>query len=198
MRPNVSTGKSHEVYELIVIGTSWGGLEAMGRLLDALHDDVHQPIVIAQHRSAEAEPGGLARLLAHHTRRLVSDPDDKTPLEPDHVYLAPPDYHVLVEDGHLALSTDGPVQFARPSIDVLFESAADAYRDRAVGIILTGANADGAHGLAAIKQRGGVAIIQDPATSERRTMPDAAIAATDADAVLPLEEIPAFLYGLCA
>jgi two-component system, chemotaxis family, protein-glutamate methylesterase/glutaminase len=186
------------VYELIVIGTSWGGLDAVGRLLDGLHDDVHQPIVLAQHRSTGGERGGLAKLLAHHTRRLVSDPDDKTPLEPDHVYLAPPDYHVLVEDGHLALSTDGPVQFARPSIDVLFESAADAYAERAVGIILTGANSDGAHGLATIKQRGGVAIVQDPATSERRTMPDAAIAATHADAVLPLDEIPAFLYGLCA
>lgn len=181
-----------------MIGTSWGGLDAIGRLLDALHEDVHQPIVVAQHRSADGERGGLERLLGHHTRRLVSDPDDKTPLEADHVYLAPPDYHVLVEDGHMALSTDGPVQFARPSIDVLFESAADAYGARTVGIILTGANADGAHGLATIKQRGGVAIVQDPATSERRTMPDAAIAATHADAVLPLDEIPAFLYGLCA
>jgi two-component system chemotaxis response regulator CheB len=90
------------------------------------------------------------------------------------------------------------VQFARPSIDVLFESAADAYGAGAVGIILTGANADGAHGLAMIKHRGGVAIVQDPATSERRSMPDAAIAATSADAVLPLDDIPAFLYGLCA
>jgi two-component system chemotaxis response regulator CheB len=89
------------------------------------------------------------------------------------------------------------VQFARPSIDVLFEAAADAYGQRAVGIILTGANADGARGLARIKELGGVAIVQDPTTSERRTMPDAAIAATHADAVLPLEEIPPFLYGLC-
>jgi two-component system, chemotaxis family, protein-glutamate methylesterase/glutaminase len=186
------------VYELIVIGTSWGGLDAVSRLLDGLHDDVHQPIVVAQHRSAESEEGSLARLLSHHTRRVVSDPDDKTPLEHDHVYVAPPDYHVLVEDGHLALSTDAPVQFARPSIDVLFESVADAYAERAVGIVLTGANDDGARGLALIKRSGGVAIVQDPSTSERRTMPDAAIAATHADAVLPIEEIAAFLYGLCA
>ena len=180
-----------------MIGTSWGGLEALSTLLDGLRDDVHQPIVVAQHRSAESEDSALGRLLQHHTRRLVSDPDDKTPLEPDHVYLAPPDYHVLVEDRHLALSTDAPVQFARPSIDVLFQSAADAYGDRAIGIVLTGANADGAEGLARIKDRGGVAIVQDPATSERRTMPDAAIAATVADAVLPLTEIPAFVFGLC-
>jgi two-component system chemotaxis response regulator CheB len=186
------------VYEIIVIGTSWGGLDAVSRLLDRLHDDVHQPIIVAQHRSVASEDGGLARLLALHTTRDVSDPDDKTPLEPDHVYLSPPDYHVLVEAGHLALSTEGPVQYARPSVDVLFESVADAYGPRAVGIVLTGANSDGAAGLARIKDRGGVAIVQEPMTSLQRTMPDAAIAATTADAILPLEEIPTFLYGLCA
>jgi two-component system chemotaxis response regulator CheB len=186
------------VYEIIVIGTSWGGLDAVGRLLDGLHADVHQPIVLAQHRSAESEGSMLAQLLGRHTRRLVVDPDDKTPLEADHVYIAPPDYHVLVENGHLALSTDEPVLYARPSIDVLFESVADAYADRAVGIVLTGANADGANGVARIKAAGGVVIVQDPSSSERRAMPDAAIAATDADAVLSIEAIPAFIYGLCA
>jgi two-component system chemotaxis response regulator CheB len=186
------------VYELIVIGTSWGGLDALSRLLGGMHDDVHQPIVIAQHRSADSAEDGLARLLRYHTRRLVSDPDDKTVLERDHVYTAPPDYHMLVENGHLALSTDAPVQYARPSIDVLFESAADAYRHRVIGIVLTGANNDGAAGLARIKTLGGVAVVQDPATSVRRAMPDAALAATVADAVLPLEEIPGFVYGLCA
>jgi two-component system chemotaxis response regulator CheB len=186
------------VYELIVIGTSWGGLDAVSRLLDGLHDDVHQPIVVAQHRSAQSEDGGLERLLARHTRRVVSDAGDKTPLEPDHVYIGPADYHVLIEAGHLALSTEAPVRFSRPSIDVLFESAADAYGNRTVGIVLTGANEDGAAGLARIKGRGGVAIVQEPESSMRRAMPDAAIAATAADAILPLEEIPAFLYGLCA
>jgi two-component system chemotaxis response regulator CheB len=185
-------------YEVIVIGTSWGGLHAVSTLLDGLDDAVRQPIVVVQHRSAESEEGALAHILSHHTRRIVSDPDDKTALEPGHVYIGPPDYHVLVEHGHFALSTDGPVAFARPSIDVLFESAADSYGERAVGIVLTGANHDGARGLARIKERGGVAIVQDPLSSERRTMPDAAIAATHADAVLPLEEIPQFLYGLCA
>jgi two-component system chemotaxis response regulator CheB len=186
------------VYELIVIGTSWGGLDALSRLLGGLRDEVSLPIVIAQHRAADADEDGLARLLRYHTRRLVSDPDDKTPLEPNRVYTAPPDYHVLVERGYLSLSTEGPVQYARPSIDVLFESAADAYRERAIGIVLTGANQDGAAGLARIKARGGVAIVQDPETSMRRSMPDAAIAATAADAILPLEEIPGFVYGLCA
>ena len=180
-----------------MIGTSWGGLSAVSTLLGGLDDAVDQPIVVVQHRSAEAPDGSLANLLSHHTRRVVSDPDDKTPLERGRVYVGPADYHVLVEDGHIALSTDEPVQFARPSIDVLFESAADAYGERAIGIVLTGANRDGAQGLARIKRQGGVAIVQDPGTSERRAMPDAAIAAADADAVLPLEEIPRFLYGLC-
>lgn len=184
-------------YRVIVIGTSWGGLDAVSRLLDGLHDDVRQPIVVAQHRSADSEDGALANLLSHHTKRTVCDPDDKTELEDYHVYLGPPDYHVLVEDGHVALSTDDLVQYARPSVDVLFESAADAYGEHAIGIILTGANADGAQGLARIKETGGVAIVQEPETSLRRTMPDAAIAATHADAVLPIEEIPNFLYGLC-
>jgi two-component system chemotaxis response regulator CheB len=186
------------MYELIVVGTSWGGLDAVSRLLDGLHDDVRQPIVVVQHRAADSDADALASLLGRHTRRTVCDPDDKTPLEDGHVYIGPPDYHVLVEPGHLALSTDAPVQYARPSIDVLFESAANAYGERAVGIVLTGANEDGASGLKRIKDCGGVTIVQDPRTSLRRTMPDAAIAATAADAILPLDEIPKFLYGLCA
>jgi two-component system chemotaxis response regulator CheB len=184
-------------YELIAIGTSWGGLAALGRLLDDLPASaVAQPIVVAQHRAADAVRG-LDELLQGHTEFVVSEANDKDPLEPRHVYLAPPDYHLLVEPGHLALSTEAAVQFARPSIDVLFESVADSYRERAIGVILTGANDDGAEGLRAIKERGGVAIVQDPATSERRRMPDAALAMAHADAVLPLEEIGRFLIGLC-
>ncbi|MFN2628055.1 MAG: chemotaxis protein CheB [Gaiellaceae bacterium] len=185
------------VYELIVIGTSWGGLQAVSRLLDELPREVEQPIVVAQHRSAESADLGLAHLLQNHTVRLVEDAVDKVALEPLHVYLAPPDYHLLVEHGSLALSTEAPVQFARPSIDVLFESAADAYAERVIGIVLTGANDDGAAGLRRIKECGGVVIVQDPASAERRRMPDAAIAATVADAVLPVEEMAPFLLGLC-
>jgi two-component system, chemotaxis family, protein-glutamate methylesterase/glutaminase len=185
------------VYELIAIGTSWGGLQAVSRLLDDLPREVEQPIVVVQHRSPESGDLGLESLPQNHTLRIVEDAVDKVALEPLHVYLAPPDYHLLVEPGSLALSTEAPVQFARPSIDVLFESAADAYGERAIGIILTGANDDGAAGLRRIKDCGGVAIVQDPATSERRRMPDAAIAATVADAVLPVEEMAGFLLGLC-
>ena len=151
-----------------------------------------------QHRGPQAHRGLLELLLQEHVERRVSEPDDKTPIERSHVYVAPADYHLLVEDGRFALSLEQHVNYARPSIDVLFQSVADEYGDRAIGIVLTGANVDGAAGLAAIKARGGVAIVQDPASAARGTMPEAAIAATEADAVLPLEEIAPFLYGLCA
>jgi two-component system, chemotaxis family, protein-glutamate methylesterase/glutaminase len=185
------------VYELICIGASWGGLQAIGQVLAGIPDELEQPIVIAQHRHPDSLEGTFAQLLRQQTRRTVVDAEDKLPIEPRHVYVAPPNYHLLVERGWLALSVDAQVSHARPSIDVLFESAAHAYGERAIGIILTGANEDGAAGLAAIKRRGGVAVIQDPAGAIRRSMPDAAIAATAADAVLPLEEIGKFVYGLC-
>jgi two-component system, chemotaxis family, protein-glutamate methylesterase/glutaminase len=184
-------------YELIAIGASWGGLQAVGTLLSGLSPDVDAAIVVAQHRGPTAARGSLETLLQRRAGRPVCEPHDKDPIERRHVYVAPADYHLLVEDEHFALSTDSRVQYARPSIDVLFESVAEAYRERAIGIVLTGANQDGAAGLAAIKERGGVAVVQDPATAERRAMPDAALAATGADAVLPLAEIPHFLHGLC-
>src|SRR5712691_384598 len=185
------------MYELICIGASWGGLHAIGQVLSDLPSEIAQPIVIAQHRHPDSPERTLAELLQLRTDRRVQDVEDKMQIEPNHVYIAPPDYHVLVERGSYALTIEERVQFARPSIDVLFESAADAYGARVIGIILTGANQDGAHGLARIKQRGGVAVIQDPADAMRRTMPDAAISATVADAVLPLDEIGKFVYGLC-
>ena len=184
-------------YEVIAIGASWGGLQALGTLLEGIPLELDQPIVIAQHRSAESPRGVLESLLQRHIARPVSEPSDKDPVEPSHVYVAPADYHLLVDGGRFAFSLDARVQFARPSIDVLFESVAEAYRDRAIGIVLTGANDDGAAGLAAIKRNGGVGIVQDPRTATAKSMPEAAIAATQADAVLPLEEIGPFLYGLC-
>ena len=183
-------------YALIAIGASWGGLRAVSEILSALPGDLDAAVVVAQHRGADTLDGGLAGILGMRTTLSVRDVDDKEPIEPGNVYLAPPDYHLLVEDGYFALSTDAPVRYARPSIDVLFESAADAYGDRAIGVILTGSNDDGAAGLARIKARGGVAIVQDPEHAERREMPHAAIAATVADAILPLEEIGPFIYGL--
>jgi two-component system, chemotaxis family, protein-glutamate methylesterase/glutaminase len=185
------------VYELICIGASWGGLAAVSRILADIPPDLEQAIVIAQHRHPDSFASTLPELLALQIARPVRDIEDKLPIEPSRVYVAPADYHVLVERGSFALSLEERVQFARPSIDVLFESAADAYRERVIGVILTGANEDGAAGLARIKQLGGVAIVQDPAGALRRAMPQAAIDATRADAVLPLQEIGSFLYGLC-
>jgi two-component system chemotaxis response regulator CheB len=185
-------------YDLIAVGASWGGLDAVSTLLDGLADDVAATIVVVQHRGPESQRGLLELLLQEHVERRVSEPDDKQPIEPGRVYVAPSDYHLLVENGHFALSVEERVNYARPSIDVFFEAVADAYGDRAIGVVLTGANDDGAAGLAAIKARGGVAIVQDPGTAARRTMPDAAIAATVADAVLPLEEIAGFLSELCS
>jgi two-component system chemotaxis response regulator CheB len=183
-------------YELVCIGASWGGLRAVSQVLADFPEEIDLPILIAQHRHRDSPERTLGELLQLQTDRLVQDVEDKMAIEPRHVYVTPPDYHVLVQRGSLALSVDERVQYARPSIDVMFESAADSYGPGVIGIILTGANEDGARGLARIKQQGGVALIQDPVDALRRTMPDAAIAATVADAVLPLEEIGKFVYGL--
>jgi two-component system chemotaxis response regulator CheB len=185
------------MYEVIAIGASWGGLQALGTLLEGIPHELDQAIVVAQHRSPVASRGVLESLLQRHVERPVTEPGDKELIQAGHVYVAPPDYHLLVDGGRFALSVEARVQYARPSIDVLFESVADGYRERAIGIVLTGANADGAAGLAAIKRNGGVAIVQDPRTASRRVMPDAALAASETDAVLPLEEIGHFLFGLC-
>ena len=184
-------------YQLIAVGASWGGLHAVSRLLETLPAELDLPIAVAQHRGPEARQTDLASLLQTAALRPVREVTDKDPIEPGIVYLAPPDYHLLVEGGHFALSTDARVNYARPSVDVLFESAADAFGQAAIGIVLTGANEDGAAGLARIKEAGGVAIVQDPRTAERSRMPEAAIAATKADVVLPLDEIGPFLRGLC-
>jgi len=186
------------MYNLVCIGASWGGLEAVGQVLSALPAEFDLPIAVAQHRHPDSQAETLAGLLQTQTQtdRPVLDVEDKMPIESRHVYIAPPNYHLLVERGSFALSVDEHIQFARPSIDVLFVTAADAYGTGVIGIILTGANADGALGLSRIKNAGGVAVIQDPLGATRRTMPDAAIAATVADAVLPVEEIANFLYGL--
>ena len=184
-------------YEVIAIGASWGGLEAVGKLLEGIPVELEQTIVVALHRAPDSARGVLEWLLQRHIGRPVTEPEDKEELGRSHVYVAPANYHLLVEGTRFALSVDERVQYARPSIDVLFESLSEAYRERAIAIVLTGTNKDGARGLAAIKTRGGVGVVQDPRTAERPQMPEAAIAAAEADAILPLEEIPHFLYGLC-
>ena len=184
--------------EVACIGASWGGLHAVSTVLSSLcREDLRAAVVIAQHRSADSLDGALPDLLGGVTAVAVRDASDKEPIEPGTIYVAPPDYHLLVEGRHFALTTDERVQYARPSIDVLFETAAEAYGPATLGVVLTGANADGAAGLRAIRKRGGMTVVQDPATAERAAMPAAALAATAVDAVLPLEEIGPFLVRYC-
>jgi two-component system chemotaxis response regulator CheB len=184
-------------YELVVIGASWGGLVAIERVLRGLPSDFDSAVAIAQHRSPDGGSDALAKLLQVHSPLPVVDADDKQPIEPGHVYLAPPDYHLYVEDDGFALSVDEAVLYSRPSIDVLFESASDVYRERLVGVVLTGANEDGAQGLAMIKSRGGYAIVQNPVEAERPEMPRAAMRAVDPDQILSIGAIAPALAELC-
>jgi two-component system chemotaxis response regulator CheB len=183
-------------YEIVVMGTSLGGLQALETVLGALPPTFPVPVAVVQHRNKHSD-STLTQLLTRHTALKVYDAEDKMPLEPGAVYLSPPNYHMLVEDGYVALSCDAPVLYARPSIDVLFESAAGSYGARTIGVIMTGASSDGAQGIAAIKKRGGTAIAQDPATAEARAMPAAAIAAARVDRILPLSQIGPCLALLC-
>src|SRR4051812_44468685 len=184
-------------YELVVIGASWGGLDALERVLGGLPPDFPIPIAVAQHRSPDGNSEGLARLLSAHSPLPVIDAEDKMRIEGAHVYLAPPDYHLYVEPDGFSLSVDDAVLYSRPSIDVLFESAADLYRDRLIAVILTGANEDGAQGIATVKRLGGYAIVQNPVEAERPEMPRAALRATDPDQVLSLAAMPGALAELC-
>jgi two-component system chemotaxis response regulator CheB len=162
---------------LVVVGTSLGGLNALQILLGGLPQPLQSAVAIVQHRSKGVETG-LCELLQAASRAPVAEPEDKEPIQRGRVYLAPGDYHLLVERSdqqyHLALSTEGPVSYARPSIDVLFESAADAYGPALVAVVLTGANEDGAAGAARVRQRGGTVMIQDPASAASGIMPAAA------------------------
>ncbi len=187
-------------YELIVVGTSWGGLHALEVILAGLAPPFDVPIMIVQHRRADSDDT-LLRLLRKYTHLTVHEAEDKEPIVRGHVYVAPPDYHLLVERGAdgragCALSTEAPVAFSRPSIDVLFESAADVFGERLIGIVLTGANHDGTRGLTRIKELGGYTVVQDPASAESRTMCEGPIAAGCADRVLGLEQIAGFIAQL--
>ena len=173
---------------LIVVGASWGGLAALSHLVAALPRDFSVPIAVVQHRSKHAD-NLLAGLLQDVTPLQVIDVEDKEPLRPQCVYIAPANYHMMVDGGHLSLTTDPMVRFSRPSIDVTFISAGDSYPGRTLGVVLTGANDDGARGLRHIVNRGGRAIVQDPKTAESKAMPTAAIEAVPEAEVIPLELI---------
>ena len=182
-------------YQLIVAGASLGGFDALAALLGGLPEDFPLPLAVVQHRSIDSDEL-LSILLRRVCRLPIREVEDKQPMLPGTVYLAPADYHLLVERDHFALSVDARVHFARPSIDVLFESAADAYREQLVAILLSGSNEDGAQGIRSVKARGGLTVVQDPESAESARMPEAAIAGAEVDLILPLAGIVEFLNDL--
>lgn len=182
-------------YSVVAIGTSWGGLAALTKLLGALPTDFGIPVVVVQHRSKDSERL-LVQLLQGVTDMKVGEIEDKDPLTPGTVHVAPANYHVLIEDGYASLTVEEPVRYSRPSIDVMFSSAADTYGTAAIGVVLTGANEDGARGLAHIVKRGGLALVQDPKTAEIPIMPQAAIRSVPSAEVLSLETLGPRLIAL--
>jgi two-component system chemotaxis response regulator CheB len=182
-------------YAAIVMGTSAGGLHALLELLSALPVDYSLPLIIVQHRS-KSEDTLLEEILQKKSLLNVKQADEKEIIKPGTVYIAPPDYHLMVETNEtFSLSSDEPVHFSRPSIDVLFRSAAEVYNKALIGIILTGANEDGADGLKAIHEQGGYTIAQEPSDAAYGVMPRAAIRTGVVDKVLSLTEIIAFLIS---
>ena len=182
-------------YSVVGIGTSWGGLAAMSRLLGELPADFSLPVVVVQHRSKDSDRL-LSELLQDATDLKVSEVEDKEPLMPGTVHIAPANYHVLIDAGYLSLTLEEPVRFSRPSIDVMLSSAADTYGSGAIGVVLTGANEDGARGLSDIVKRGGRALVQDPRTAEIPIMPEAALKAVPSAEVLTLEALAPRLIEL--
>jgi two-component system, chemotaxis family, protein-glutamate methylesterase/glutaminase len=180
---------------MIVIGASSGGLKAVQTLLKGLPGVFPLPLAVVLHRHKETDDS-LQPALQRCCALPLVEVMDKELIRPGRVYIAPADYHLLVEPAYFSLSTDEPVLYARPSIDVLFESAADIFGEKAIGVILTGASQDGAHGAALIQRHGGVVIVQDPATAEYPMMPTAALAATQTRFVLPLNQIATTLIQM--
>lgn len=182
--------------DAIAIGASMGGVEALSRLLPALTADAAVAVFVVLHLPRD-RPSLLVDIFAPLCALSVHEGEDKAPVLPGNIYFAPPDYHLLVDKGpSLLLSVDDPVYFARPSIDVLLESAADVYGPRMLGIILTGANADGADGLRAVHEAGGLTIVQDPQAAAASMMPEAARQGHTVNAVLSLDEISDLLRQL--
>ena len=184
-------------YDLVVVDTSWGGLAALRTLVSGLPATFRMAVTLVQHRH-KASDQLLSTLLQERTALEVCEIEDKMPLKQGRIYVAPPDYHTLVEPGHFSLSTEAPVRFSRPSIDLTFLTAADSYAHRTVGVVLTGANADGSVGLRRISDRGGLAIVQDPATAESVLMPTAAVKAVPRARVMELVEMTKFIASLPA
>ncbi len=175
--------------EGVVIGASAGGVQALAQLLPAFAQGTKAAIFVVLHLPRD-RPSLLADVFSPKCALRVREAQDKEPVAPGTVYFAPSNYHLLVDDGpQLALSTDDLVHHSRPSIDVLFESAADVYREHLLGVLLTGANEDGAQGLAAVQDAGGITVVQEPETAQASTMVLSAMQLRAPDHVLPLSRI---------
>ena len=185
-----------KMIEAVIIGVSAGGMKALGTLLPRLPQEPCYAVIIVQH-VREGSDNFLVDYLDRTSSIHVMEAEEKDSIRPGIAYVAPAGYHLLVEeDRTFSLSTDPPVNFARPSIDVLFESAADAFDDGLIGVILTGASSDGARGLARIEMNGGITIVQDPKTAEAPVMPMSAIRATKTHYVLTIDQIGDYLLKL--
>lgn len=182
--------------DAVVIGASAGGVEALSILLPALPARMNAAVFVVLHLPRDRR-SLLVDIFAPKCAVMVVEAQDKEPVAPGTVYFAPPDYHLLLDDGpQLALSVDEPVHYSRPSIDVLFQSVTDVYRDRVLGIILTGGNQDGAAGLDAVRRAGGVTVAQDPLEAQVGLMPESAIQLGAAEFVMTLADIAALLRTL--
>ncbi len=182
-------------YRAIVIGTSAGGIEASIQVLGKLPAQFALPVILVQHLHKDQDRS-LIRFYNERVPLKVEEAEEKEQIQPGCVYVAPPDYHLLIErDETFSLSVDEKVNYSRPSIDVLFESAADAYGAALVGVLMTGANHDGAQGLQRIKEYGGLTLVEDPATAKFSEMPRSALACAEVDHVLPLDELGNFLLS---
>jgi two-component system chemotaxis response regulator CheB len=175
-------------YAIAVVGTSWGGLAALRELVSCLPDGLPIPVVVIQHRHRMSD-SVLGQLLQDRSPLPVCEVEDKMPIEAGKVFVAPADYHLLVEPEYFTLSVEEPIRYSRPSIDLTFTSAADVFGAHTIGVVLTGANADGAKGLKRIAERGGVTIVQEPATAESPAMPAAALEAVPSSRVLTIAAI---------
>lgn len=182
-------------YQLIVIGASSGGSKAISTILNKLPREFPVPIAIVLHRAENSD--ALSNVLQRNCALKVLEVIDKTEIQKGYVYLAPANYHLIIDKTYFSLSVDEPVHFARPSIDILCESAADSFGAHVIGVLLTGSSSDGAEGLFLIKQCGGYTIVEDPKTATSKIMPEAALKLDAASQVLELEEIPQQLIMMC-
>lgn len=183
-------------FEAIVVGVSSGGMNAMKVMFSLLPKDFNTPVIIVQHIGAHSDSQWI-KFLNDKSNLPIKEADEKEKIESGKVYLAPANYHLLIEkDRTFSLTVDERVNYSRPSIDVLFESAAEVYVDKLIGVILTGSNNDGANGIKRVKECGGLAIIQNPETAESAFMPKSAIAAITPDYILSLEAIAELLIEL--